>query len=345
MTSPKYADEFVRKLTGPLENSLVKLFEDKQSWLYRWFEATDEQQPLLAIRKGYANIYVKGCAFKLETVDAKLVFNANYLKLGNCNQLREDLKRYLNAKGTYYAIPSRAINETSWRTQIVKAALDYIDPNSLDGKASKDRERPRVTEALVQYGLPLDCEIAFTENMVTHVADRIQQSGESIPDCFKKKDGKNKWSIKKPDALLLHRIGSKYVLRFFEAKDGDNDKEWNGRAAHPSVLDQVWFYDKLIGEYKDRLVEQYKNVLRLFGRIGAGNHPRFRPYKEFNDNHQFLDDLALDLHHDIVLLRSGESISRSDERVRLLRERLTAFPGSPQRERVHISLNATDWIN
>lgn len=342
MTSSNCAEEFFRKLTQPLAESLEKLFKDHQSWLYRWFEATDKQMPFLAIRKDYANVYVKGCAFKLSAGNAALSFNANYLRPNRCKHLRDELRDYL--KGSigkqYYAIPSSAMDDRL-RIEIVEAALAYIDPNSLERKASMDKERPRVTEALVQYGLSLDCEIAFTERMVTYAAEQIQQRGESIPDWLWPKDGKRQWSIKKPDALLLQRIGGRCVLRFFEAKDGGNDKEWKGE--HPIVLDQVWFYDRLVSEYKDQLVEQYKDVLRLYGRLGA-YHPRFWQYKETIDEAPLLDNLELDPYHDVVLLGDRVALSTDDERVLQLSEKLRCIPGVPQRERLHLSLNAADWL-
>lgn len=341
MTSSNYAEEFVRKLTQPLAKSLEKLFKDHQSWLYRWFEATDKQMPFLAIRKDYANVYVKGCAFKLSARDAALSFNANYLRPSRCNRLRDELRDYLKGPHDrkFYAVPS-CVMDDRLRIEIVEAALEYIDPKSLESKASTDKERPRVTEALVQYGLSLDCEIAFTERMVTHAAERIQQRGESIPDWLGPKAGKNQWSIKKPDALLLQRIGDRCVLRFFEAKDGGNDKEWKGE--RPAVLDQVWFYDRLICEYKDRLVEQYRDVLRLYGRLGI-YHPRFQQYTEFMEGPQ-LNSLELDPHHDIVLLGDRVALSADDKRVLQLSEKLRCIPGGPERKRLHLSLNAADWV-
>lgn len=307
---------FFRGLTRPQENEIKSLMCDEQSWLYKWF-SDEARKPFLGIRNGYASIYVKGCAFKFLTNasrDAYLQFSAKYL---TNSDLKGGLQEFL--KGEYYAVPSVILQQGAVLSEIVDAAVYYIDPQNSKGKKSHDKERPLVTQALLKYPLSLDCEICFTADMIETI--------KHMPEA-----GMYKSLPKKPDALLLHFSEDKPVLRFFEIKDVGSSEWKNG-----SVLNQVKLYDGILKNFEDCIVEQYKNVINLYSEL---EHPRFIQFKTLVKN---IDKMCLDLNHDVVILDASMKLSLENEKVKELDSKLKNTESLRER-RVHLSHSASEWL-
>jgi len=314
------APGFLRGLTRPQEEAIKSLLRNEQSWLYKWF-SDEDRKPFLGIRNGYASIYVKGCAFKFLTNssrDAFLEFNEKYLT--NSCGLKVRLQSFL--RGRFYAVPSAILQQGTVLSEIVDAALHYIHPDNREGKRSHDKERPLVTQALLEYPLSLDCEICFTADMVETV--------KCMPEA-----GLYKSCPKKPDALLLHFVGEKIVLRFFEIKDVNSD-EWGSGG----VVNQVRLYDGVLKNFEECIVEQYKKVVKLYSEL---DHPRFSPFKSLVES---IDKMCLDLNHDVVILGVPKNPSRDNMEVKV--KELDAKMKSPEslrERRVHLSHNASEWLS